>query len=122
MPVTWQFRGAVLVLAVSGVVTNQEIEVTIGEAVASAPCQRGMRLLWDARKSQTPISSLDMVWRFELLASLGERGVFSRGALLLRQEQRQLLELGRLETSKALRTLESYVFTDESEALAWLER
>jgi hypothetical protein len=122
MPVTWRLQGAVLVLEVRGVVTNQEIEVTIGEAVASAPCQSGLRLLWDARKTQTPISSLDMAWRFELLASLGERGVFSRGALLLRQEQRQLLALGRLETAKALRSLESHVFSDEAEALAWLER
>lgn len=122
MPVTWQFRSGVLVLSVSGVVTNQEIAVTLAEAVASAPCQRGMRMLWDARRSHTPISSSDMEWRFALLSSLGERGIVARGALLLRQEQRQLLELGRLETSRALRTLESSVFTDESEAIAWLER
>jgi len=122
MPVSCQFRSGVLVLAVSGVVTNQEIDVTLAEALATAPCQKGMRMLWDARRSQTPISSSDMAWRFALLSSLGERGIVTRGALLLRPEQRQLLELGRLETSRALRTLESSVFTDESEAIAWLEQ
>ena len=43
-------------------------------------------------------------------------------ALALRQEQRQFLELGLMETEKLPRTLEASVFTDEAEAIAWLRR
>lgn len=122
MPVTWEPRGAVVVLSVSGLVTNWEIAIAIHEAIANAPRQGGMRLLWDGRKSQTPVSSPDIAWRFELLSSLAERGIFSRGALLLRTEQRQYFDLAQLEIGKALRPMEAQVFTDEAEALAWLER
>jgi hypothetical protein len=44
------------------------------------------------------------------------------GALVLRQEQRQFLELGLMETETLPRTLEASVFTDEAAAIAWLTR
>jgi hypothetical protein len=37
MPVAWEPRGAVVVLSVSGLVTNQEIAIAIHEAVANVP-------------------------------------------------------------------------------------
>jgi hypothetical protein len=121
MPVTWEFRGTVLKLSISAVVTNQEIELALSEALANAPCRSGLRLLWDAREGQTPISSEDMAWRLGLVSSLAERGIVSRAALLLGSDQRASLELGRLEMRKALQGLECDVFGDASQASAWLE-
>jgi hypothetical protein len=121
MPVTWAFRGSVLTLALSAVVTNEEIERAIGEAVANAPRRSAMQLLWDARESQTPVSSDDIAWRFELVSSLGERGILSRVALLLRNEHRLILEIARQQLPKALRAIECEVFTDASQAAKWLE-
>jgi hypothetical protein len=122
MPVTWQFRGAVLTLRVCGLVTNREVESAFAEAFASPPLQGGMRLLWDARESQTPVSSEDVEWRCQLVSSLGERGVLARAALLLRPDQQVFLELARLELWKALQPVEGATFSGEAEALAWLDR
>ena len=121
MPVTWEFRGAVLWLSVIASVTNQEIERAISEALANAPNRRDMRLLWDARQTETAVTSDDMTWRFDLVSSLAARGLISRAALLLESRDRSLFEVSRLEIQKAL-TLPCDVFADASEALAWLER
>jgi hypothetical protein len=122
MPVTWKFREVILMLRVCGVVTNREVESAFAAALAKAPSQSGLRLLWDARESQTPVSSEDVEWRFQLVSSLGERGILSRAALLLRPDQRAFLEFGRLELGKTLRPVEGAAFSDEAEALAWLDR
>ena len=122
MPVTWKFRETILMLRVCGVVTNREIESAFLAALAKAPALSGMRLLWDARESQTPVSSDDVEWRCRLVSSLGERGVLSRAALLLRPDQQVFLELGRLELWKALQPVEGATFSDEAEALVWLDR
>ena len=122
MPVSWRFRGTILWLSVCAVVTNAEIEAAFADAVAGAPQQRDVRLLWDARETQTPVTAEDVAWRYELVSSLAERGVLSRAALLVRPDQTVFLELGRQELWKALPSLESDTFADEAEALAWLER
>jgi hypothetical protein len=122
MPVTWKFREAILMLRVCGVVTNREVESAFAEALANAPSLSGMRLLWDARESQTPVSSEDVEWRCQLISSLGERGVLSRAALLLRPDQQAFLEFGRLELWRAVLPVEGAPFSDEAEALAWLDR
>jgi hypothetical protein len=122
MPVTWKFREAILMLRVCGVVTNREVESAFAAALANAPSQSGLRLLWDARESQTPVSSEDVEWRCRLVSSLGERGVLSRAALLLRPDQQAFLEFGRLQLWEALQPVEGATFSDEAEALAWLDR
>jgi hypothetical protein len=122
MPVTWKFRDAVLMLRVCGLVTNREVEVAFATALATAPSRSGLRLLWDARESQTPVSSEDVEWRCQLVSSLGRRGVLSRAALLLRPDQQVFLELARLELWKALQPVEGATFSDHAEALVWLER
>jgi hypothetical protein len=121
MPVSWRFRGTILWLSVCGVVTNAEIEAAFGEAVAGAPQRRDLRLLWDARETQTPLTSEDVEWRYQLVSALAGRGVLSRAALLVRPDQTVFLELGRQELWKALPALDSDTFADEAEALAWLE-
>jgi hypothetical protein len=122
MPASWTFRGTVLTLSVTGVVTNQEIETAIGEAIANAPSRSGLRLLWDARDTQTPLTAEDVEWRWRLVSSLARRGVLSRAALLLRPDQGAFHEFVRLQMWKALPSLEIEAFADEGEALAWLER
>lgn len=122
MPVTWDFRGLVIVLSVIDVVTNQEVERAFAEAVANAPSKTGLRLLWDASASLTPVSSDDIAWRFELVSSLAERGVLFRAALLVRREHRLILELFRTQMQKAMPSVQSEVFTEAAEALVWLER
>jgi hypothetical protein len=122
VPVKWELRGSVLWLSIVAVVSNEEIELALADALASAPDRRGLRLLWDARESQTPLSSADMAWRFDLVSSLAERGLVTRAALLLVSRERALFELSRQEMQKALGAgLPSDVFTDASAALAWLE-
>ena len=120
MPVAWEFRGSVLWLSIIAIVTNQEIEQAISDALANAPYRSDLRLLWDARRTQTPLSSTDMAWRFDLVSSLAERGLVSRAALLLVSQDRALFELSRLEIPKALAALPCEVFADASQALAWL--
>lgn len=102
-------------------VTNEEIASAFAHALASSLGRSGLRLLWDSRGSQTPVSADDMAWRFELVSSLVQRGLFQRVAWLLRPEQGQLRELGLMEMGKALSTIEASAFTDEAEALAWLK-
>jgi len=121
MPVAWNFRGAVLTLGISGSVTNREIEQALDAALANAPSGTGLRLLWDARATQGPLSSDDLEWRIEAVASLGERGVLCRAGLLARIEQRSSLAIWAKEGPRALRALHFRLFTDETEARAWLE-
>jgi hypothetical protein len=121
MPVTWEFRGSVLWLSIIAIVTNQEIEQAISDALANAPQRSDLRLLWDARQTQTPLSSADMAWRFDLVSSLAERGLVTRAALLLESRDGALFELSRLEGPKALpAALRFEVFADAPQALAWL--
>jgi uncharacterized membrane protein YfbV (UPF0208 family) len=122
MPVTWIFRGSVLTLSVRGVVTNRDIEAAFAEALAAAPILSGLRLLWDARESQTPLSAEDVEWRCQLVSSLGERGVLTRAVLLLRPDQEHRLKLLRQELWKELLPVEGTILVDEADALAWLDR
>jgi len=121
MPVAWGVRGLVFTLSVVGVVTNEEIQQAFDEALANAPARSDLRLLWDARASLTPVSSEDMAWRFRLVSSFTARGILSRAALLVRSDHVALLELSRAQLQKALPAIQSEVFTEPSEALAWLE-
>jgi hypothetical protein len=122
MPVAFTRDDAILTLSVSGVVTNEEIATAFTQALASSPGRSGMALLWDSRGSQTPISADDMAWRFDLVSSLGQRGLFQRVAWLLRPDQEQLRELALMEMGDALGAIEASAFADEAGAIAWLKR
>jgi hypothetical protein len=122
MPVAWTLSGPVLTLSVSGVVTNEEIKVGLREALAATPGSRDLRLLWDARASQTPVSSDDMAWRFELVSSLADRGLLSRVAVLFLEQHGLVRELARVQMQRALPRLPCEVFSEPGAALAWLER
>lgn len=121
MPVTWEYRGTLLVVSIIGVIQNQEIEQAFGEALSDSRSGSGLRLLWDARRSETPVTSDDVAWRLELVSSLAKRGHFSRGALLGRGELGALFPIWLTELPKMAQVVPFRAFTDESEALAWLE-
>jgi len=123
MPVECEIRGAVLALAVIGVVRNEEIERALGGALADPQCRPVMRLLWDGRRSQTPVSRDDIEWRIDLVQALALRGRLSRVALLGRVDQRLTIDLGRKAVAaNLLSAVSAGVFTDESDAIAWLEQ
>jgi hypothetical protein len=106
----------------SGVTTNAEIErAFIGEALVDPRCTKGARVLWDSRTSETALSAEDVGWRLNHLRSLAEQGSLARFALLVRQDQRTTTELARSEIPKAVGPLKFAVYTDELEALSWLE-
>jgi hypothetical protein len=121
MPVAWRLNGPVVTLSVSGVVTNEEIEAGLRAAIAATPDSSGLRLLWDARASQTPVSSDDMAWRFDLVSSLADRGILSRIAVLFLDQQGLVCELARVQMQRALPGLPCEVFSEPAAALAWLE-
>jgi hypothetical protein len=121
MPVTWEFRGKLLVLSVAGIVENSEIERAFDQALADPRCGPGIRLLWNASRSQTPVSAADVKWRLGLLSSLADRGILARVALLGRVDQRSTIAIGRSAVMEKALAAESAVFTDESDAVVWLE-
>jgi hypothetical protein len=121
VPVSWEYRGSLLTLSVRDVVTNQDIELAMNDAIANAPSQSGIRLLWDARETLTPVSSDDVWWRFDLISALAERGVLSRACVLFRSEQRQMVDLVRPQLLWAIPAIPCEAFTDASVAAAWLE-
>jgi len=122
MPLSWRFSGAVLMVTESGVISNDEIErVILRDALSSPPARDATRVLWDARPSESPLTSDDVDWRGQVMRLLGEHGHLSRLALVVRPEQRLTLEIGRTQMPKAVSPLAFGVFTEQQDALRWLE-
>jgi hypothetical protein len=121
VPVRWRLRGSVLTLSVCGVVTNHEVELAMKDALANAPSQSGIRLLWDARETLTPMTTEDVRWRFELVSALAQRGILTRACVLFRSEQQQIAALVRPQFALAIPGIPCEAFTDATEAAAWLE-
>ena len=122
MPLSWRFRGAVLVVTESGLISNDEIErVILRDALSSPPARDAVRVLWDARPSESPLTSEDVDWRGQVMRLLGEHGHLSRFALVVRPEQRLTLEIGRSQLPRAVSPLSFGVFTEQHDALGWLE-
>ncbi len=122
MGVAWRFQGQVLVVTEGPLCSNDEIERTVVRGALSDPrCEDAVRVLWDARQSEWPLSADDVARRTNLMAMLAEYGVVSRFAYVVRSEQRLTIDLGRSEIAKAVVPLMFEVFASESEALGWLE-
>jgi len=122
MPLSWRFRGAVLMVTESGLISNDEIErVILRDALSSPPGRDAARVLWDARPSESPLTADDVDWRGQVMRLLGEHGHLSRFALVVRPEQRLTLEIGRTQLPKAVSPLAFGVFTEQQDALRWLE-
>ena len=121
MPAFCQLRGNLLILAVVGVTENAEVERALMEGVASAEPGARLRLLWDARRAVTLLSSEDVAFRLDIVASLASRGIVIRAALLVDPTSQQaMLDIFLREVPRALSPLPAAVFRDEAEALKWL--
>jgi len=121
MPAQCQLRGELLTLSVVGLVDNAEIERALTEGVASAGPGAQLHLLWDARRSVTLLSADDVAFRMGLVASLANRGIVARCAILGdRAHQQAIIDLLRKELPQALPQLPVRVFVDQAEALEWL--
>ncbi|MFI4942527.1 MAG: hypothetical protein ACHP85_04635 [Burkholderiales bacterium] len=121
MAASWQFRGGLLVVTEEGVTSNDELErVFVSEALSDPRARPGLSVLWDARGSETPLSSEDFAWRVDVLRSLAARGLLSSLALLVRAGHVGLTaDLGR-QMAAAVQPLRFDAFDEESKALAWL--
>lgn len=120
VPVEWELRGFVLRLIFTGLVERREIEDALAAALADPRSAHGLGLLWDARDSQTPLSTEDLHWRMDLVAGLAARGVVRRGAVLVSERWRATLEYFRAEAARLRPGFRLEMFTDESDAVAWL--
>jgi hypothetical protein len=121
MPVSWSYRGSVLVLKASGVSDAGALERAFAEAAADPRFAQRPSLLVDGRDSQTPLSAAEIQARVEFFESLAQRGITPHYAFVLRDGP--LLAAGRVAAQAARRVggVELALFSDEDEALAWLE-
>jgi hypothetical protein len=120
VPVEWELRGRVLRLIFTGLVERHEVEAALARALAEASPVGGLGLLWDARQSQTPLSTDDIHWRLNLVAALAERGVVRRAAVLVSERWQATLDYFRSEASKMRPGFQLEMFADERAAVAWL--
>jgi hypothetical protein len=120
MAASWQFRGELLVVIEDGVTSNDELErAFVREALADPRANPGLAVLWDSRLSVTPIAAEDVEWRSRMLWELAEHNRVARLALLL--APRQGLTAATLRQRRtAIPGLQLEVFSDETEAVAWL--
>ena len=119
MSVTWTFRGNVLVMIEMDVSTNEELErAFVHEALADARARPGLAVLWDARRSLTPLTAEDVAWRSRVLSELAARKLIARVALLL--DAHQTLTAAAAGQRPEIPGLAFGVFRDELEATAWL--
>ena len=121
MPAYCQLTGNLLTLAVVGVTENADIERALMDGVSSAEPGQRLRLLWDARRAVTLLSSDDVAFRLGIVASLAKRGILVRAALLVHPTSQQaMFDVFSTEIPRALSPLPAAVFRDEAEALEWL--
>lgn len=118
MPVVWEYRDNLLVVRGSGLYPNSVLEDAVRSAVADPRFRPGTLLLWDGRVSEVPLSSADIEWRVELVASLVDRGLSPKVAVLLREGLLDLtLEHSRSDLPSGLAFR---AFASEEEAIRWL--
>jgi hypothetical protein len=118
--VDWELRGFVLRLIFTGMVERPEIEQALATALADPRTPDGLGLLWDARQSQTPLSTEDIRWRLELVGALAARGVVRRAAILVSERWRVTLDYFHSESPRLDPGFRLAMFTDEGEAVSWV--
>jgi len=74
-----------------------------------------MRLLWDARRSTTPVSADDVGWRIELVSSLADSGLISRAAILFGDGHRTTADILSAELHKTPLRVAAAAFADEAD-------
>jgi len=122
MPVTWEIRSQVLIVTLVGDYSFDEPVLAVNEAIADSGCQTGTSLLIDARFSKTSRSSEDFRERAKWLASLQDKGLSSRCAVVIGPEPHQFGMARMAATHHGLQGLDMEIFTDMGEALRWLSK
>ena len=120
MPVTWEIRGQVLIVTLAGDYGFEEPVRAVQEAIADSAFQRGTSLLVDSRLSKTSRSSEEFRERARWLASLRDKGLSSRCAVVIGPEAHQFGMARMAATHHDLQGLELEIFTDLDEAVRWL--
>jgi hypothetical protein len=134
MPVRWEFRSSLLLVVSTGVYPNASVEEAVRQAAADPRFEPGMAVLFDGRKSEVVVSSADVDWRLRFFGSLPTLGFSPRVALLVRDGFLSEISMGRLVSllssptgwegdprSDGPPTPTLRIFSDEDEAVAWLQ-
>ena len=101
---------------------NEEVERALVMGVSQVMPGKQIRLLWDSRRSNTPLSAHDIARRIGMVESLVHRRAVVRCGLLMDgMRQPAALSLFRTELQSALPGLPVRVFDDKDKAISWLE-
>jgi len=120
MAVTWEIRGVVLIVTLTGDYGFEEPVRAVAEALANPQFKVGTSLLVDARLSHARRSSEEFRTRAKWLASLKSRGLSSRCAMVIANEPHQYGMARMAATHNEIQGLEMRIFTDFDEAFRWL--
>ena len=121
MPVKWELQDRILVVRLIGNYAYDEPVNAVEDAMRDEGFRPGTMLLVDARLSTTRRSSEDLRERAIWMASLTQRGIAARCALLINSQPHQFgvarMAAAHIET----RGMQFEIFTDLAKASAWLE-
>jgi hypothetical protein len=120
MPVSWERHGGVLVVTTSGRYLNEEVDRALTEAAGDPAHVAGTPVVFDSRDSAAPLTKPDIAWRREALIGLPRRGFSSRCAIVTGPQRHRYGVARMLEMTVELSGIELRIFSDLSEALAWL--
>jgi hypothetical protein len=119
MPVSWAIQDGIVVLRFVGHCSTQEVKQASSDALRSPEFRTGMPLLVDARSSLTYPSLDEIHQRFQWLASLREKGLSHRCAVVA-AKARESMHRRRI-TSAMIFGIDMHVCTSTDEAFAWLQ-
>jgi|SRR5579871_1571811 len=120
MPVVCEIRDSILLLTLIGEYTFAEPMRAITDAMADVRFRPGSPLLIDARLSKTSRSSEEFRERATWMASLREKGLGSRCAIVVNAEPHQFGMARMAGTHLDLQGMEVEIFTELQHAFGWL--
>jgi hypothetical protein len=121
VPVTWEIRGYLLILTLSGDCGDEPLGA-IAQALEDSRFRPGKALLFDARLSTGHPSSSDVQRRAAYIASLRSEGVARRCATVVGAKPYQYGLARMAATYLDFEGMEMEIFKEMEVALDWLER
>jgi hypothetical protein len=121
MPVTWEIRGHILIVAAAGDYRSEDLAEAVAGALLDPRFRPGFSLLLDGRFSEAKITTATTEWRVAWLASLRSKGFSARCAVVVREEPHRYGLARMASTLLEMDGVELEVFTDMHEAMAWLD-
>jgi len=120
VPVTWEFRGTVLLMTTTERYTNEELREAADRALGDPRFQPGTPVLFDGRLSDTPLAIADIHWRVGWVGSLRSRGASPRFAILVRAQPHRRGLARMLSALLEGHGVDLQLFGEIDEALGWL--